>query len=136
MSKCLPLELCWVSMPPVTKLRFARRKLSIEVQHVAMAAGRFVRGFGFGTDLLRVCGREGRQHGEAFIDAKSAGPDFAVQGEYRGEIGKEKFGAQVIARGDGKFECRVPAGRPARRRLGRQDARSNRPPRPPTAKQP
>jgi hypothetical protein len=45
--------------------------------------------------------------GEAFTDPAEAGPDFAVQGEYVGELttdgGSEQHGAEVVALGDGKF---------------------------------
>ncbi len=47
------------------------------------------------------------EQGVAFLDAKSAGPDFALQGEYKGAVdiggGEEDFGVQIIALGDGKF---------------------------------
>ena len=47
----------------------------------------------------------------AFLDAKSAGPDFAVQGEYEGTIGKaRKLGIQVIAEGKGGFTAVLFAG--------------------------
>lgn len=47
-------------------------------------------------------------HGEAFTDPAKAGPDYQVQGEYAGDLklsgSPAKYGAQVVALGDSKFD--------------------------------
>jgi len=49
--------------------------------------------------FLGVSTRAAENAGDTFTDPKSAGPDFAFQGEYVGQ----GSAAQVIAEGDGKF---------------------------------
>ncbi len=38
------------------------------------------------------------------LDPKTAGADFAIQGEYTGKLGGQKAGVQVVALGEGKFD--------------------------------
>jgi hypothetical protein len=45
-----------------------------------------------------------RQRNLAFTNPAEAGPDFSFQGEYLGEVGNHRWGAQVVALGDGKFD--------------------------------
>jgi hypothetical protein len=54
--------------------------------------------------LLMVTMACAADNNPAYTDPKQAGPDFAVQGEYRGQLGEGEWGAQVIALGDGKFD--------------------------------
>ncbi len=44
------------------------------------------------------------EDGSAITDATKAGPIYAIQGEYVGDVGGQKWGAQVIALNDKEIE--------------------------------
>lgn len=66
---------------------------------------------------LLLAGSAIAQRPEAFTDAEKAGPDFAVQGEYRGNAeNSQMIGVQVIALGGGMFQAVFsPGGLPGNR---------------------
>jgi 3-keto-disaccharide hydrolase len=57
-----------------------------------------------GIALIVTGGLRAADDNPAYTNAKDAGPDFAIQGEYLGTAGDHTWGAQVIALGDGKFD--------------------------------
>ena len=60
-----------------------------------------------------VIGQEKPNPKLAFLDSKAAGADFQIQGEYIGKVGDTTIGAQVIAKGNGKFDVvAYPGGLP------------------------
>lgn len=66
------------------------------------------RGWLSAVGLLCVSWAWAGEEAPTFTDVASAGPDYAVQGEYLGTVqddGEQRWGAQVIALGGGKFEA-------------------------------
>lgn len=55
--------------------------------------------------LAALLGAAAFAAGETYTDPESAGPDYRIQGEYRGKAGDQKLGCQVIALGGGKFQA-------------------------------
>lgn len=53
---------------------------------------------------LLIASLHGQEKNPAFTNPADAGPDFAYQGEYVGDVGGHRWGAQVVALGDGKFD--------------------------------
>ena len=52
---------------------------------------------------LAVHGEDRQNSTNVFLDGKSAGADFQIQGEYIGKVDDQSFGVQVISRGGGQF---------------------------------
>ena len=65
-----------------------------------------------GARTSLAAGEAGKEN-ETFTDPDKAGIDYRLQGEYEGTAGSEKWGAQVIAMGGGKFHAVfLPGGLP------------------------
>lgn len=66
---------------------------------------RFIHSF-FLFLTLTVCLQAADENAKTYTDPHNVDdPDFAVQGEYRGEIGDDPWGVQLVALGDGAFSA-------------------------------
>ena len=59
---------------------------------------------------LTGAGGQEKKAPDTFIDPEKAGVDFAIQGEYVGTDGDQKFAAQIVALGAGKFDAYLLTG--------------------------
>lgn len=59
---------------------------------------------------LTACLSAGQDRKTAALDPEKAGPDFRIQGEYEGQAGGEKWAAQVVALGEGRFDVYLLSG--------------------------
>ena len=61
------------------------------------------------VSLLLLGSAVAEDDSETFLDPATAGPDYAIQGEYKGVLDPEgekiAFGLQIIALGDHKFDA-------------------------------
>jgi hypothetical protein len=59
---------------------------------------------GFGQTVWSADGAPAKHPDAEHLGDLAQNPEFEAQGEYAGVAGDKKFGAQVIARGDGKYD--------------------------------
>ncbi|HSU65892.1 MAG TPA: DUF1080 domain-containing protein [Tepidisphaeraceae bacterium] len=71
----------------------------------AIAVGLISVGAVYGADTKANKKPEDPHKGVVFTDPEKAGPDYQIEGEYEGTAGAGKWGAQVIAMGDGNFHA-------------------------------
>ena len=71
----------------------------------ALLVGLLAAGSVYAADTTPPKKAEPAKKESTFLDPEKAGIDYKLQGEYEGSAGSNKWGAQVIAMGDGKFHA-------------------------------